>query len=170
MRHKLKIPSKNLFEYRDHYLERYEGNLADISDKARSQGYLTLSQLHRICQWKSSRRPDLAKKNTPAFVKEITRFAFSAECEAARIGALTLLEGVQYPTASVILHFCMDDTYPILDFRALWSLSIKKPASYTSKFWIDYIKVCRHVATAHGMTVRELDMALWKYSEMHQKE
>ena len=89
-------------------------------------------------------------------------------CEESKIGALVLLKGVQFPTASVILHFCVDRTYPILDFRALWSLGIEKPATYTVEDWVSYTKVCREMANKNAMTVRELDMALWQYSKEHQ--
>ncbi len=35
---------------------------------------------------------------------------------------LRFLDGVEWPTASTILHFCGARPYPILDYRALWSL------------------------------------------------
>jgi|GEM_PF-4284513 len=63
--------------------------------------------------------------NPEEFVREITTFCFSAAYEESKIGSLILLKGVQYPTASVILHFCVSDTYPILDFRAVWSLGME---------------------------------------------
>jgi hypothetical protein len=61
------------------------------------------------------------------YVAEITRFAFTTECERARVESLTLLDGVSWPTATVILHLFHSDPYPILDFRSLWSVSINKP-------------------------------------------
>ena len=70
--------------------------------------------------------------------------------------------------SSVILHFCVDQSYPILDFRAIWSLGIKKPSQYTVAFWKEYVQICRAVAAKHRLTVRELDMALWQYSSEHQ--
>jgi len=168
MKYKLRIPSKQVLKYRNLYTEGFEENLEPFRALARKQRHLTVDQLYEICRWKSPRRPDLAKKNDSQFVQEITHFAFSAKCEASRIGALTLLQGVQYPTASVILHFCVDPTYPILDFRAIWSLGIKQPSFYTASFWTEYVNICREVANKHGLAVRELDMALWKYSELHQ--
>jgi hypothetical protein len=63
--------------------------------------------------------------NSASLVKELTGFSFSAKNEASRLGTLTLLEGVHFPTASVILHFCLDQSYPILDVRALWRESLK---------------------------------------------
>jgi hypothetical protein len=36
-----------------------------------------------------------------------------------RTKVVTLLNGVRWPTASAILHFCHADPYPVLDVRAL---------------------------------------------------
>lgn len=76
--------------------------------------------------------------------------------------------GVDYPVASVVLHFCVATDYPILDVRALWSLHITKPAVYGFRFWWDYVRICRQEAACHGMTVREFDKALWQYSKENQ--
>lgn len=40
---------------------------------------------------------------------------------------LTTINGVSWPMASVLLHFGHADRYPILDFRALWSLEVDTP-------------------------------------------
>jgi hypothetical protein len=73
---------------------------------------------------------------------------------------LTVLEGVQYPVASVILHFCHRDSYPILDYRALWSLGIEAPACYTFDFRWACVTTCRELAEATGLSRRALDRGL----------
>jgi hypothetical protein len=165
---KPRIKNQELWAYQKRYDPSADPKLDHIEPLARSQGHLTVGQLHELARWKSKRRADLAKENEGDFVREITSFAFKATYEESRIGALVLLKGVQFPTASVILHFCVDRSYPILDFRALWSLGIERPAAYTSEFWRSYIDICRAMAQKQGMTVRELDMALWQYSKEHQ--
>lgn len=82
---------------------------------------------------------------------------------------LTLLSGVQWPTASVILHFCAAEPYPILDFRALWSLSEDVPPSgYTFPFWWSYCEATRCLAAKARVSMRVLDRALWQYSKENQ--
>jgi len=66
--------------------------------------------------------------NPEEYVKEITAFALGATTERSRIEVLTNLDGVRWPTASVILHFFHKEPYPIMDFRALWSVSLDVPA------------------------------------------
>ena len=67
---------------------------------------------------------------------------------------LRLLDGVDWPTASTILHFGDEFEYPILDYRALWSLGYEKPPRYTMEFWLAYLKFTRRLAGSVKTTVR----------------
>ncbi|HQL94014.1 MAG TPA: hypothetical protein PL005_05005, partial [Candidatus Hydrogenedentes bacterium] len=81
----------------------------------------------------------------------------------------TLLAGVSWPTASVFLHFAFPEKYPILDFRALWSLNIDPPPKqYTFPFWKEYADFCRNLSGEAGVSLRTLDKALWMYSKRYQ--
>ncbi len=72
--------------------------------------------LLRVCYWKSPRNL-WPKKNTDSYVREVTRFAFSTTDERARIEALTLLDGVSFPTASAVLHLFHQNPYPGVNKR-----------------------------------------------------
>jgi len=73
-------------------------------------------------------------------------------------------------TASVLLHFGYRDLYPILDFRALWSLSVEPPKEgYDFEFWSAYTTHCRELARQAEVDMRTLDRALWQYSSDNQK-
>jgi hypothetical protein len=60
------------------------------------------------------------------------------------------------------------DPYPILDFRALWSVSLDTPKQYSFDFWWPYVEFCRGVAGSAGVDLRTLDRALWQYSHENQ--
>src|SRR5215469_13115924 len=92
---------------------------------------------------------------------------FSAKTEEARIGCLLALNGVYYPVVSVLLHFAFPDEYPILDFRAMWSLGMEERNDYSFNFWIDYCTRLRELAKEYGVDMRTLDKALWQYSATH---
>lgn len=164
----LRIPANEICAYRDRYNYEADPKLFHVKEAAKTQRYITRRQLYEIALWKSKRRAALVNKNDEDFVREITEFSFRATHEHSKIGALVLLDGVHYPTASVVLHFCVDDTYPILDFRAIWSLGLTQPSVYTPDYWVEYTTICRSLAQEHGLTVRELDMALWQYSRENQ--
>ena len=77
---------------------------------------------------------------------------------------LRLLHGVDWPTASTILHFCDRRAYPILDYRALWSLGYARPPHYTMPFWLGYVGYVRDLVRRSGQPMRTVDRALWQYS------
>lgn len=139
-----------------------------IGPASRKRGYLKRDEFLELCAWKSRRTKPLCASNAASYIEEVTAIALAATSEQVRIQVPTLLHGVNWPTASVILHFCSKDRYPILDFRALWSLSIDKPPRYTFDFWWEYTEFCRALAVTHSLTMRELDMALWEYSKKNQ--
>jgi len=103
----------------------------DLKTAVVKRGWMTKDELRIIAQWKAPRSAGHMEDNPEEYVKEITGFALSAKTERARIEVLTTLDGVRWPTASVILHFFHPEPYSIMDFRALWSVSLPVPAQYT---------------------------------------
>lgn len=144
--------------------------LNDLKPKVKEQGFLTKEDLMRVARWKSRRSAWHVNKNQTRFVEEITRFALAAQNERSRIETLTILNGVGWPTASVILHWFHEDEYPILDFRALWSASMEVPKGYGFSFWWSYVEFCRAVVNGNGVDMRTLDRAMWQYSKENQEK
>lgn len=140
----------------------------DVATAAAAQGqrdgYLTKESFLDLCRWKSPRLLGHAKSNSASFIKEATTVAFATEHEELKMGALTALAGVGYPMASAILHLVHIDNYPLLDFRALWSLGIAKPPQYNFRFWWSYVEACRKIAKESKLDMRTIDRALWQYS------
>ena len=156
------------------FASRYSYQLEDkiveeIGHRAKSKGYFTEEDFKALCYWKTPRSQSKVNSNPPGMIEEATRIALSTDYEEIRIGVLTLLHGVSWPTASVVLHFAHTDPYPIIDYRALWSLGIqKRPQFYTFDYWWDYVQICRELARKCGLSMRDLDRALWQYSKENQ--
>lgn len=129
---------------------------------------LDLALLKDVARWKSPRSAHHVDRNCDEYVREVTAVALSTSSERLRIESLTLLDGVSWATASVILHFFHRDRYPILDFRALWSVQAEEPNEYTFDFWWKYVLYCRGLADQAQVDMRTLDRALWKHSKRHQ--
>ncbi len=123
-----------------------------------------------IAKWKAPRSAGHVDKNKDKYVKEITAFAFKARDERSRIETLTILDGVSWPTASVILHLFHKEKYPILDFRALWSASTSVPPQYRFSLWWPYVTFCRDISKRNNVDMRTLDQAMWQYSKKNQKK
>ena len=167
---KLRFPERELKKWASQYDYPGEAELiAGPVAAARRLGYLDMATFMAIGDWKSPRTRPLRASNAPEFVEEVTRVALN-ESSSPRLAieTLTLLSGVSWPTASVILHFCHSAPYPIVDFRALWSLSSDVPKQYSYPFWDAYTAFTRSLASSLGVDMRTLDRGLWKYSELHQ--
>ena len=82
---------------------------------------------------------------------------------------LTILDGVLWPTASVILHFFHSDRYPILDYRAIWSVDADDSFEYNLDNWLQYVTFCRKIADQASVDMRTLDKALWQFSKDNQQ-
>ena len=163
---KLRPELRELTEIASRYSYRLSDKaIADRQENVRTRGYLTKEDLQAVGQWKSPRSAGRIDANPEQFVVEVSRLALEAQNERTRIEVLTVLSGVGWPTASVILHFFHRDPYPILDYRALEALSLDPPTSYDFDFWNQYVEFTRGLAGRAELDMRELDRALWQYSK-----
>jgi hypothetical protein len=135
-----------------------------IAPAAKQRGYFTRAEFIQVCRWKTQRSGPRVRRNDSGTVEEATRIALSCDAERLRIGVLRTLEGVDWATASVFLHFGHEDRYPIIDFRALESLGIPRGTVYTFDLWIAYVRCCRDLADQTRADMRTLDRALWQWS------
>ena len=146
-----------------------DGPLERIASAVKTRGCLSKEEFLTVCRWKTVRSQSRCRKNSEEYIREATRCALTTPDEQLRIEVLTLLDGVSWPTASVILHFFHTEPYPILDFRALWSLRCKVPGQYDFPFWHAYTQFCRTLASRAGQPMRTIDRALWQYSKENQQ-
>ena len=56
------------------------------------------------------------------------------------------------------------ERYPILDKRALHALGVRPPATYSFRFWTEYVEEYRRLLKECGADGRTLDRALWQWS------
>jgi hypothetical protein len=139
-----------------------------IGERAKANGSYERAEFLAVCRWKTPRSSRLCAENQSDTVGRVTRLALAQDTdEATRIGVHLDLKGVGWPTASVLLHFGARDPYPILDFRALWSLGYDRSPHYSFRFRQAYVAECRRLSGLAGISMRTLDRALWQYSKEH---
>ena len=172
----LRFPEPEIGYWANRYTERQREKdrtkgqyLVDLKSKVQERGYLTKEELHDIARWKSHRRAKLTLENTDDFIKDITKSAFTAIDDWAKLLTLTQLQGVGEPTASAILHLFDKGQYSLLDIHALWSVGLEWKTRASYPFWLEYIEFCREIANRSGVSMRELDRALWKFSSDYGK-
>ena len=176
MEMKLRFPESEIGYWANRYTERQrekdrtkEQQLINFKPDVMQRSYLTKQELHKIARWKSPRRAALTLENTSAFIKEIAERAFTTTDDWTKLLTLTQSRGIGQPTASAILHLYDEGDYPILDIHALWSVGLPWTARNSYPFWLEYIEFCRYIANRNGVSMRELDRALWKYSSDYGK-
>ncbi len=166
----IRFPLKDIEKWAQRYSFPGEARIVEqVAPPAKERGHLTRDEFLQLTYWKTPRSKSRCARNNSALIEEVTRIALSTKEEQLKIQVLTVLEGVSWPTASVILHFCDQGRYPILDFRALWSLRTAVPAQYTFPFWWDYTLAVRRLQDQSGVDMRTLDRALWQYSKDKQR-
>ena len=152
------------------YAKRFPGEADDpglaLGRVARARGYYTLSEFRTICRWKTVRSAPLVARNTGPRVKAATTVGLrETSSEVERMDALRSLDGVSWPTASVLLHLAYPERYPILDWRALHALGVRDRSSYTQRFWEAYVDEYVRLVELAGVDGRTLDQALWQWSK-----
>jgi hypothetical protein len=143
--------------------------LEEVGPAVRKRGYLTVTEFRDLCYWKTPRTQSRCRRNTAHEIRVLTQAALATDDEALKMDLLRLLHGVAWPTASTLLHFCDQRPYPILDYRALWSLGYSRPPHYTMPFWLSYVDYVRNLARQTGHPIRIVDRALWAYSKARQR-
>ena len=164
---RLRFPLSEVMYWAARYAYADDAEVEAIGERARKRGSYTRDEFMTAMRWKTrGRNEHLCAQNSAADVEEATRRALSTSDERERIEALIGLHGVDYPTASVLLHLAHRDPYPIIDFRALWSLGVEEPpAAYSFAYWLAYTQACRSLAKDAGVRMRMFDRALWQYSK-----
>ena len=169
MKFKLRFNKKAMHKWADQYTTDYDSRVESIVPQIRERGYLLKPEFETFCHWKTPRSQKLVAGNPADYIEAVTKTALSTPNERLRLEVLLLLSGVRLPTASVILHFCHAEPYPILDVRALWSLGVEaSQVTYNFDLWWEYTQYCRGLAKEANVAMRELDRALWQYSKENQ--
>jgi hypothetical protein len=169
MKFMLNVPPSELSFWAAEYDKHYDDSVAEaIGSRVRGAGVLTQNDFLSLAEWKTRRSKSRCRKNPAEYVDEVTRHALASRDARFKIEVLRLLDGVDWATASVVLHFCDREPWPILDVRAFWSLGQTVPPYITFPIWQAYTTYTRALADKYGVSMRTLDRALWGYSKAHQ--
>ena len=149
------------------YLIGLKKTVRERKTRRTPSGYLRYNELYDLVYWKLKRSPWI-DKIPESFVRKVTGEVFHLDDDFEKLKKLTDLYGVGQSVASAILHFCDQKEYPILDQHTLRSLEIQEEYVHGPEypFWQEYVNLCRAEAKRFDVSMRTLDHALWKYSEV----
>jgi hypothetical protein len=175
----LRVPRGELVNWAVRYVEELNSNKKgmgllrleeeiekDIAPRVKADGYFTKDDLQKICKWKArgEDRP-LCAQNEERFVRIVTQTALATPNERFRIVVLGVLEGIDWPEASALLHFGHPDSYPVIDIYSLQAVGIDDDVDYDFDFWSRYTQFSRLLVKRHRISMRELHRALWQYGK-----
>jgi hypothetical protein len=119
--------------------------------------------------WKSPRQLHAYKANDERLIEEVTRLAYELTNERIKLHILKLLKGVEVAVASTILHFLQPDIFAIFDIRVRRSL--KEAGKWddvtdtSDEAWLEYTAIMRNLSDSLGVTLRDLEKALWAHDK-----
>ena len=143
---------------------------------ARKRGYLTRSELLKVCRWKSPRAIRQIERNREIIIRRTTRAALTSRSEKSKLELLTSLYGVSIPMASAILMLTNPKRYGVIDIRA-WQL-LSKMGSVTSNpkgigfdfnQWYRYLMIIRYYARKYDVGARDVERTLFRVHALYQK-
>jgi hypothetical protein len=144
-----------------------------VSSQFAEEQTLTPFDFFAIVIWKSNRVKTRVKKGLNAAGKSVQALM----CEVAKtrspadkVELLTEIEGIGIRVASAILAVCYPTQFTVLDYRAWETLASCNleglPASIptTPAAYVRYCEACGRFAAKGGVSLRDLDQALWARS------
>jgi hypothetical protein len=135
--------------------------------EARRQGFLSKELFIRVARWKSVRQTQNYESNSFESIRAATAEAFTAANDASALSALMQLKGVALRTASAILHWMIQDRFPILDVRVVAALGLTESASYEDFGFYSLVATrVRDLARECDIDLRTTDRALWAWDKL----
>lgn len=165
----------------------YFENISKIISK---RGYLTRDEFISIGNWKSDRPINYYEKNTDEQIKEITQKVLLEKDIIQKIKLLMSpnLKGVQIAVASAILTVFHPEQFCIIDKRAWRAMKWLQATSENKQFilksyreyydylesldyqgvkkYLKYMDSLNELFSDRNKTLRQIEMALWKFDEM----
>jgi hypothetical protein len=132
------------------------------------EGNYSREKLMTIAEWKLEREngtyhPSIAyiSENTDEEIAEAFEIAVRARTARVGLGVLTTLRGIEVKVASAIMTAIYPDRYTVIDVRSLEELG-QKQDSPSIDYYLQYRDACEEIAAERGVSLRDLDRALWQ--------
>ncbi len=152
-------------------LERYLFEV--VTERFKERSTLNPYDFFAIVIWKSNRTKTKIKKGLDAdnkTVASLMREVSEATTPKDKVAVLWRIRGIGPAVASAILTVCYPNEFTVLDSRVwetLNQMSVKGlPMRYPCSIeeYLQYCQACQRLADQVGVSLRDLDRALWAKS------
>ena len=138
-----------------------EKRLIGLKETIQENGEMTKAELYDVQTWRATQGLTLLDQHSDDQIRKTTQAAFEANDDWDKLDILMDLDGISYARASVILHFYDIGDFPIVDRYADYAVNRRNP--YSKEFWLEYVRLCRDMASRNGFNMRTIDRALWTF-------
>jgi hypothetical protein len=152
-------------------LERYL--FQRVSQRYAQEQTLTPYDFFAIIVWKSNRAKTKVRRGLSTAhksVQTLMRQVAETRRPVDKVTLLTEIDGIGIRMASAILAVCYPSEFTVLDYRAWGTLCDCEPEGLprtiptTPASYVQYCEACARFAAARGISLRDLDRALWARS------
>jgi hypothetical protein len=152
-------------------LERYL--FQQVSQRFEEEQTLTSYDFFAIIVWKSNRAKTKVRRGLSAAhtsVQTLMQQVAEAPRPVDKVSLLAEIDGIGIRMASAILAVCYPSEFTVLDYRAWetlcnWELEgLPRTVPRTPASYVQYCEACARFAAREGISVRDLDRALWARS------
>lgn len=159
-------------EFQGSYDQTEERAIRDWLSRLPEPKYLDKEYFVRLGRWKTKRQTSNYEANDEKRIIEVTRSAYQASDEVLKLEILMSLRGVGVAVAATILHYLQPDVFPIFDYHARTSLQkagrwSREIDDASVKAWLEYLKIMRGLSGHLGVSLRDLDKALFAYDKYY---
>lgn len=144
----------------------------ELRTKFEKNKFITKEDLEKIIGWKFQgrligRRKRILNLLSPVkdeYIQQVSKLAFQAEDDEARLSLLTSIRGVGVALSSVILTFYDPKRYGVVDIHDWRELFGKEPADiFTNhKHILKFFAKLREITEKTGLACRVVEKALFK--------
>ena len=157
-------------------LEKYILKKAQKIDGAKDLFKFLLDKENGILKWKGALRIEryFGKKYWDSVRKESFLNEIKKSCDdwnvnkeiVKRLAENKDYPGISYPIASTLVYFFSKGNCPIIDWRTVKTLTGDRLFNIRDKDWDRYFNKCLEIVNNSGISIRDLDKALWIYQDI----
>lgn len=149
----------------------------ELRGKLQKNEFATKEDLKNIIEWKfqgqlkGRRSLNIKRLNNvnPKLIVDISKLAFTADSDKTRLKLLTVIDGVGYAIATVILTFFNPQNYGILDFHAWNAIFQDGKKTFGERECLRFIGELRRIAREVDLPCRDVEKALFKKDKLKRK-
>lgn len=149
----------------------------ELREKFQRNRFATKEDLRKIIEWKfqgqlkgrKSLNINRLNNFSAELIEGISKLVVTTDSDKTRLRLLTVIDGVGYSIATVILSFFDPQNYGVLDFHAWNAIFQDREKTFGERECLKFIRELRKIAREVGLPCRDVEKALFKKDKFKRK-